>query len=263
MIKLIISDMDGTLLNSKDEIDPEFWELYKNFTEKGIIFLVASGRQYYSMVNKLKAIKKDTIFIAENGSYIVKNEEELYADILSKKDVSFLLKEIKNIPDIRVIIYGKKSAYSDVKDEKFIKESEKYFSKFQIVNDLENIKDDIFKISINHHEDVEKNIYPIISKYNNKYKIVLGDKTWLDIMKLDVDKGKALKKIQKELNISFEETMAFGDYLNDYGMLKNAKYSIAMGNAHPELKKIAYYITDTNDNKGFIKAVKKFLSETK
>ena len=103
-------------------------------------------------------------------------------------------------------------------------------------------------------------MYNKFNKYNNKYKIVLGDKTWLDIMKFDVDKGKALKKIQKELNISFEETMAFGDYLNDYGMLKNAKYSIAMGNAHPELKKIAYYITDTNDNKGFIKAVKKFLS---
>ena len=66
-VKLVVSDMDGTLLNSKGEVSPLFFDLFKQLKEKNIIFCAASGRQYNSIVSKLDAIKNDIYIIAENG----------------------------------------------------------------------------------------------------------------------------------------------------------------------------------------------------
>lgn len=78
----------------------------------------------------------------------------------------------------------------------------------------------------------------------------------MDVMNADVNKGMALKQIRKSLGISYEETMAFGDYMNDYELLKEAKESYAMGNAHEGIKKIAAHITGTNDEQGVMNVIK-------
>ena len=77
MIKLIVADMDGTLLNDNNEINEEFWEVHKKLKEKGVIFAVGSGRQYHNLKERFSSIKDDMLFIAENGTYVVYHEEEL------------------------------------------------------------------------------------------------------------------------------------------------------------------------------------------
>ena len=76
-IKMVVTDMDGTLLNSNHEVSKLFFSQFKKLQAKGIKFVAASGRQYHSMVSKLENIKDDVIFIAENGAVIKENDREI------------------------------------------------------------------------------------------------------------------------------------------------------------------------------------------
>ena len=77
MIKLIATDMDGTLLNSKNEIQDGFYEVFNKLEEKGIIFAAASGRQYYNLLKRFEGIEDKMMFIAENGTFVVYKGKEL------------------------------------------------------------------------------------------------------------------------------------------------------------------------------------------
>ena len=85
---------------------------------------------------------------------------------------------------------------------------------------------------------------------------MVSGKLWVDINNKGVNKGYALEKIQKDENISFEETMVFGDYLNDLEMMGKAYYSYAMENAHDDLKKVSRFIAKSNNNNGVVEAIK-------
>ena len=78
----------------------------------------------------------------------------------------------------------------------------------------------------------------------------------MDCMAVGVNKGEAVKLLQESLNIKPEETMVFGDQLNDLEMMKQAYYSFAVGNARPEVKKAARFQTDTNVRDGVLKILK-------
>ncbi len=93
-------------------------------------------------------------------------------------------------------------------------------------------------------------------------KVVVSGEFWLDILNQNTNKGNAVKKLQNLLNISPEQTMAFGDYMNDLEMLSNAKYSFAMENAHPIIKETAQFQTSSNDDFGVVSTIKKYLRQS-
>ena len=82
MIKLIATDMDGTLLNSNNEIQHGFYDVFEKIQEKGIIFAAASGRQYYNLLERFKGIEDKMMFIAENGTFVVYEGKELVVNSL-------------------------------------------------------------------------------------------------------------------------------------------------------------------------------------
>ena len=84
-IKMVVTDMDGTLLNSNHEVSNRFFELFEELKKRNIIFVAASGRQYNSIVDKLSSIQNDIIVIAENGGFVMHREEELLSTPLDRK----------------------------------------------------------------------------------------------------------------------------------------------------------------------------------
>ena len=96
-------------------------------------------------------------------------------------------------------------------------------------------------------------------KYSGRMKITIAGDMWMDCMKPGINKGQAVKLLQDSLEIKPEETMAFGDQLNDIEMLEQAYYSFAVGNARPEVKATARFQTDTNVNDGVLKILKLLL----
>ena len=115
---------------------------------------------------------------------------------------------------------------------------------------------DAIKISIYRKHRVEENTVTIRKAYQDKLKITISGDMWVDCMAKGVSKGAAIQQIQESLGILPEETMAFGDQLNDMEMLERSYYSYAIGNARPEVKKAARFQADTNINYGVLKVLK-------
>ena len=85
--------------------------------------------------------------------------------------------------------------------------------------------------------------------------VVVSGSVWIDINNKGINKGDAVKKLQKDLNISYDETMVFGDYLNDAEMMASCNHSYAVANAHEEIKKMAKFIAPSNKKNGVLSTI--------
>jgi len=260
-IKLVISDMDGTLLNSENKLSKLFFKLFDKLIKTDIIFVVASGRSFYVMNEILDSIKEKLIIVAENGGLIVNQNKTLFSKPIASNNLIKIIDTIKFRKDIHPIFCTKKNSYylnysNTTKDL-----ISKYYYRIDAINSLEDIKDEIFKVALYHKKKSEEHIYPFVKQLSNQFKVKISEKNWVDISEFDIDKGKALKLLQKKFNISKEETLAFGDYNNDLEMLENASFSFAMANAHPDVKQKANYQTESNDNFGVEIILEKLLKD--
>ncbi|UJH92228.1 Cof-type HAD-IIB family hydrolase [Antarcticibacterium sp. 1MA-6-2] len=256
MIKLIVADMDGTLLNDKHELHPDFWEIEEALHKNDILFAVASGRQYYNLESNFKRIKDRMIFFAENGTHVVHQDKELYVNELDAEAAKKFIEIGRTLNGVQVVLCGKTSAYVENKDEKFISEIKKYYERLEFVEDLTTVEDTILKVTICEWKGVEENSYKSFKEFEQDYKVAVAARIFLDITSKTANKGNAIKKVQEKLKISPEETLVFGDYLNDLEMMQNASYSYAMKNAHPEILKAGKHSTkfDNNEN-GVLKTI--------
>lgn len=260
MIKLIATDMDGTLLNDQGQLPEDFAATFSRLKEKNIIFAAASGRQYFSLRETFLSVQEDVLFIAENGTLVMYKEEELYFHPLEKEHVPELLSIAKSLDNAYTVLCGKRSAYIESTDQRFVDEVKKYYVKCEVVDNLLDVQDDVLKISICDFTDAEKNANLAFSpRYGDKLQVTVSGKRWLDITHKTASKGTAIQYIQEKFNISFEQTMVFGDYFNDVTLLQNAFHSYAMENAHPDIKKYARFSAQSNNNNGVIQVIKQIL----
>lgn len=258
MIKLIVTDMDGTLLNDQHELHPDFWKIEKELSEKGILFAIASGRQFYNLEAKFERIKDRIMFFAENGTYVSYKGKELYVNPIEKKAAVDFIKMGRKLDETHLVLCGKNSAYVENTEEKFINEVSKFYERLEVVDDLTKVEDTYLKVTLCNFEGVEDNTYPHFINYTDRYKVAIAAKIFIDITALDANKGDAIKGVQKEMNIEESETLVFGDYLNDLEMMKVAAHSYAMKNAHPEILEVSNFVTefDNNDN-GVLRTIEK------
>lgn len=261
-IKLIVTDMDGTFLNSKYEVSPDFPKVYEELKKRDILFVPASGRQMSGITKYFGEIQNEIGFIAENGGYVVYKNEEIFADKLSQNSIADIVRAVRAIPDARAVLSAKESSYYESTDKTFVDYFSKYYIQNQKREDLtQEVDDSVFKIAVYHPISSEEFLYPVLKKFEDEdLVVVVSGKNWLDIMNKHTNKGNAIEKLQKSLNILPEQTMAFGDYLNDIEMLKNAHYSYAMENAHPSVKEVAKFEACSNDRFGVLETIKTYLN---
>lgn len=257
MIKLIASDMDGTLLNSKGNLPEDFDKVADKLINKGVVLVAASGRQYYTLKNTFSNIKDDMVFLAENGAYVVYKNKELYSSIISKEEVIKIIESSRGIPGVDIVLCGKNGAYIENTEERFLTEVKKYYHKYEVVESLLEAKDEFMKVSLFDSLGAAENSNKVMSPlWGEKYKVTVSGKDWLDLINKDANKGNSLKVIQKLLNIDKNETMVFGDYFNDVEMLQEAYHSYAMMNAPEGVKKHSRFLAKTNDEDGVMRVIK-------
>lgn len=260
-VKLVVSDMDGTLLNSKGEVSDAFFELFYKLEKQNIQFCAASGRQYNSIIQKLAPIKDAIYVIAENGGIAKKGNELLSLNIISAEKIKKILPVLRTIKNSHIVLCGKNEAFIESNNQEFIELFQEYYNSYKIVDDLMAIADskDFLKIAIYHFDSSEEYIYPVLKDFKNDVLIKISGKNWLDISDENANKGNALREVQRLLNITKAETMAFGDYHNDIEMLKEASFSFAMKNAHKDIIELANYSTESNNNLGVEKILQKLV----
>ncbi|MBS1229289.1 MAG: Cof-like hydrolase [Proteobacteria bacterium] len=263
-IRLIACDMDGTLLDDEQAIHDDFWPLIEQLQARGIVFCPASGRQYYNLLERFEPIAEQLIFIAENGSYVVRGGRELSSECLSRDAARELIGVARELAlsgaDIGVVLCGKRSAYIERSDRDFVAQVDKYYHRLEIVDDLREIEDSLLKLAVFAFDSSERVVYPVFSRFRATHQVVVSGANWLDVMAPLANKGAGLRHIQQALRVTREQTMVFGDFLNDLEMMDEAAYSFAMANAHPLLKARARFLAPGNADNGVVRTIKSVLA---
>jgi len=263
-VKLVVSDMDGTLLNSQGQVSKQFFNLFKELKKRNITFCAASGRQHNSIVDKLSTIKDDIYIIAENGGVAKKGEQVLLSNYLNQEKALKLIPILRKIKGANMVLCCNNAAFIESTDALFIELFQEYYHSFKVVDDLLEIPktNPVFKIAVYHFDSSEEFIYPEIKHLKEEVLLKVSGKNWLDISDEKANKGNALRELQKLLNITKAATMVFGDYHNDLEMLQEAHFSFAMKNAHADIKELANFSTESNDAFGVERILEKVLKGT-
>ena len=260
MIKLIVSDIDGTLVNNQKEIPHLFWEVFEQVHQKGILFCVASGRQIQSLYELFAPIKHLIAFAPDNGASLIYQGCTLFERTMDFASYLPILRTCAQIDRIGVALCGKKSAYVKTDSKWIFKEIARHYPAHTQVTDFANIDDEIFKITICDEGISRLNSYPYLRQYSKDFNVVVSGEIWLDITRKDVNKGDAISHLQAHLGITPDETMVFGDHLNDVEMIQCATHSYAMKNAQDELKALAAYVTEYDNNEaGVVRTIQKVI----
>ncbi len=264
MIKLIASDVDGTLVpDGTDRIDTRIYDIIKELKRHGITFAAASGRQFASLRRLFEPVKDDIYYITDNGGILRDINHVIKAYEMDHDMICEMINDAKKLPDCDIMLCGINKSYCADKGEMY--EWMKYSYKFDIeaIGDLtQPVSDRIVKMSIYHNNNAENIVKEGFSpKWEKRIKIASAGIQWMDCTRPDSNKGTALKALMDILGIRKDETMAFGDNINDLDMLYCAEESYAIGGARQEVKDMAKHVADTRENQGVIKVMEEYLRE--
>lgn len=259
MIKLIVTDLDGTLLDDKKQLPADFYAVYKEMKSKNIQFAVASGRSYSGVEHIFGDLAKDIYFICDNGAFTVENQEIIDIRLMEKEIIHSLLDFSAELK-VDAMLCGANGTYiCSTASPAFLEKMKNHYSPVTYVEDLYSVNDDIFKVSVYDGGDIVSHSYlPLAEKFGHQLTIHMAANVWIDTMDKSVDKGVGVRRIQEKLGISQEETMAFGDFYNDIPLLETAGHSFVMSNANEDMKKSATHIADDCNHGGVTKAIKEY-----
>lgn len=250
MIKLIVTDLDGTLLNDRHQVPERFWEITERLFNKGIRFSIASGRPYFSIKEHFEPIMDKIYTISDNGSFIVHQQAEVSSKPLPANMIADLITTARTVPDAWPVLCGKEQWYIENADEGLVNRIAVFHKKFKLVEDLTKVEEAVLKLSLCDLRGANDNSYPYYKHYEDRLQIAAGGSAWLDITRPDANKGAAVQVLQQLHDVTPDETLVFGDFMNDYEMMKVATHSYAMKNAYPKILETANFVTEKDNNEG-------------
>lgn len=260
MIKLIATDVDGTLLDNDSRLSTINRNAVLECQKRNIGVILATGKTIDSVMHLLRSLGLKLPQITMNGAITFGSDLKISESIKISPENYF-----------KVIDIIKKRGYTPLialEDGRIL-----YDEYHQDMKGLEKIGEKLEKIPKVETEYFAKNTVdiniPILEsdpldkylrdRFSGVLQFIRSGKYFFDILHLDATKGNALEKVSKKLNIKKEEIMAFGDSPNDLSMFDAAGTSVAVENSYPEVKKKAEIITDKNYDSGFGKAVYKYI----
>ncbi|WP_245877685.1 Cof-type HAD-IIB family hydrolase [Streptomyces glaucescens] len=262
-MRLVVTDMDGTLLDDDKRAPAGLWEVLEQLRERGVLFSPASGRQYATLAREFAPAAQGMVFIAENGTYVVRDGVEISSDPLDPAVVAEIVAAVRRLSaggaDVGAVVCGKKSAYVERTDPAFLAEVRRYYVENRIVDDVTAVDDDILKVALYDFGSAERTTAPALAAFAGTHQVVVSGEHWVDVMNRTADKGAAVRRLQRELGITPAQTMVFGDYLNDLQMMDTAEWSFAMANAHPEVIRRARHLAPSNNDDGVLRTIRRVL----
>ena len=240
MIKLIASDLDGTLLlNGAQRLNPEVFDLITALKEHGILFTAASGR--YTNLRRLFApVKDDIAYVAET----------LSKGMIGRELGLRIIDAVHSYGRCECIVSGERVCYTDSRDTRF-KEHMLHVvgNDMEFVSDLkEDVHEPFLKLALCDFQGTRKTEEHFKALFSDEIKIVTSGNIWVDFITPGANKGNALQVLLDHLHIDAKDCAAFGDQCNDEEMLQLAGVSYAMAGAAPAVIQQASHTTDSVEN---------------
>lgn len=262
-IRLVVADMDGTLLDGDGTIPDSFWPLLERLAAREVVFAVASGRQYPALAGMFGRAGHGLALIAENGAYVVSEGREVSSSTVDPAAAVHVVDVVRGLGrdfELGLVLSGRRSAYVESDEPAFLEEAGRFYTSLQVVDDLRGVTDEPLKFAVHDAVGASRGSRDALVPALAPLRVVMSSEHWMDIMDPAVDKGVAVRALQRTLGVGPDQTMAFGDYLNDLEMLAQATHSFAMGNAHPRVVAASRHRAPSNSEHGVVRVLEELLA---
>ena len=260
MIKLVATDIDGTILIPEQPFTQEVKDCIKKLKENGIKVVLVTGRMNAAAEIVAQELDLNTPLISYQGGLVKQGGQTIYEKYLSPSDCEKII-DWAHKENIHINLYNDDILYA----EKDCYEVKRYCKRQKVncvIKDFCEVKKDkvnkILAIDYYDTDRIDRLEAELQDKFPNLY-IVKSAPFFLEFSNPEASKYCAVKFLQEYWNISQEETLTIGDQNNDIALLKAGGIKVAMANATEDLKGIADYITDSVENNGFVVAMEELV----
>lgn len=242
-IRLVASDLDGTLfLGNGTRPTDEAYEMIRRLSERGVVFVAASGRQYENMRDIFD--DPSIAYLCYNGGLCVYRGETVYTRFLDHALALEIVRAISEVPGCRAMV-SVRGAELIPQDREFYA----YMTGFvgahtRMVDDLTVAPDGIFKVALyNARGEIDDAYWK--ARFGDRCSVMTSGSVWLDFVPRGMNKGVALSALIDKLGIAPDECLAFGDNENDRAMLELVGHPVTMRSSNPGVIALGEYTADT------------------
>lgn len=252
-IRLVLADLDGTLLKEDKSFDSDIIEVRKQLKAKGIEFSFASGRNMHIMQEYVNRMDIEAPYITNNGANMFVKQECIYECSIVEEELrqTLILLQQKQIP---FIAYSNFVVYPFGSHPALTNFLQRLIGKSEIKEGVpldEVCGHSIFKVVLVHEDAVFMDgIMKAINKQCSHTHCVRSEGDVYTLTHLSASKGSAVQMLLEKLKVDPNHTLVFGDNYNDTPMFDVVKYSVAMGNAIDDIKAKATFVTKSNEENG-------------
>ena len=272
-LRLAAVDMDGTLLDDDKNFPPGMDELLDQMDARGVTFAPASGRQVWTLIDMFPGRPGMTV-IGENGGIVMRDGVEVSShpvDTPTVREVIRLVRDATSGPDGidgGLVMCGKQFAYVERTDEGFVEGVMPYYHRTKRVEDQNaiidaieagEIDDAIVKLAVYVIGPVEPLAQATLANFADTHQYAISGANWADLQVQGVDKGSAVRDLQRFLGVERAQTAVFGDAGNDLSMMSVADLSFAMANASADVVEAARFVAPSNNEAGVIQVLRALL----
>ena len=272
-LRLAAIDMDGTLLDNDKNFPPGMDELLDLMDERGVTFAPASGRQVWTLIDMFPGRPGMTV-IGENGGIVMRDGVEVSSspvDAPTVREVIRLVREATSGPngiDGGLVMCGTQFAYVERTDELFVEGVAPYYHRTQCVDDqiavIDAIEagtsdDAIVKLAVYAIGPVGALAEATLAHFADTHQYAISGANWADLQIRGVDKGSAVRDLQRFLGVDRSQTAVFGDAGNDLSMMSEGDLSFAMANASQDVIEAARFVAPSNNEAGVAQVLRALL----
>ncbi len=262
MIRLIVSDLDDTLIHKDDHLSEEVVELVRDLHNRNIHFTFATGRMPYRAMNFVKDIDLKIPFVANNGSILHDGEHIVYAKMLRAMDLKATIQKYMERDPEFTVLFSYEDRERPLRITHWIQDR---LHKYPGYNEPLGCEDSVWEQEIHKIYVVDEQRTGLIGELAAELKLFpdfvscyqYGEFS-MEIVAPGCSKATGVAQLIAYMGCKKEEVMAIGDHTNDIEVLQLAGIGVAVGNAVPELKAVADYIMVQHRSKGVAEAIKRF-----
>ncbi len=262
-IKLVATDIDGTILKYNGEINHEVLDCIRTLDEKGVKVVLVTGRMHKSAKKIADELGIHNPIVSYQGALVRDNtlQENIIYERYIPNDKAISIIDWCKKSDVHINLYINDDLYVEKENEFTRKYAGHQHIPFNVVSFDEIKIDKVNKILLIDYNDADKITY-LTNKLQEDYPelfIVKSTDFFCEVCHREATKGDGVKCLEDFYGITKDEVLTIGDHNNDIELIKAGGIGVAMGNATDELKAVADFVTDTVENNGFVKAIEKFV----
>lgn len=246
-IKLIASDMDGTLLDENGQVPPETFGLILALRERGVRFVASSGRRYDRLCDFFSPVKDRMDFVASNGAQVFADGVQIDREVYSHLAIRRLAKTVAMFPNMHLALFDRTKSYLLDDEDKFVREVDKDLPNVERIYELPSPQVSIIKASIFCDDgNVMDNAYVLQRELGGLFTFAPSGSSYIDAMQPGISKASGIAQVMEYHGIDASEVMAFGDAMNDYEIIRFVGTGCAMANGRPALRAVADRVIGSN-----------------